>query len=84
VVIEPTNTPTELTEQTPPSMDKNPGIPPQYAHFTRVFSEEASHKFPPSRIWDHVIELKPGAPATLPFRLIFLSQPEIQELRKLL
>jgi hypothetical protein len=42
------------------------GIPMQYQQFTRVFSEEASHEFPPSWLWDHAIELKLGAPLTLP------------------
>jgi len=64
---------------TPPELDK---IPEQYHQYSRVFSEEASHEFPPSRIWDHTIELKPGAPASLPGKLIPLSQPELAELRK--
>jgi hypothetical protein len=50
--------------------------------FGRVFSEEASHEFPPSRPWDHAIELKPGAPAALPGKLIPLSQAELEELHK--
>jgi hypothetical protein len=58
------------------------GIPAPYQQFTRVFSEEASHEFPPSRLWDHAIELKPNAPSTLPGRLIRLSQPELLELQK--
>jgi hypothetical protein len=58
------------------------GIPSQYQQFTRVFSEDASHEFPPSRLWDHAIELKPNAPSTLPGRLIRLSQPELLELQK--
>jgi Reverse transcriptase (RNA-dependent DNA polymerase) len=49
--------------------------------YSRVFSEEASHEFPPSRPWDHAIELKPGAPAALPGKLIPLSQAELIELR---
>jgi hypothetical protein len=48
--------------------------------YSRVFSKEASHKFPPSRPWDHAIELKPGAPAALPSKLIPLSQAEQVEL----
>jgi len=68
------------TEQTPPS--KLNKIPEQYCQYSRIFSEEASHKFPPSRIWDHTIELKPGAPALLPGKLIPLSQPELGELWK--
>jgi hypothetical protein len=51
--------------------------------YSRVFSEEASHEFPPSWPWDHAIELKPGAPAALPSRLIPLSQAEQTELRSL-
>jgi hypothetical protein len=36
-----------------------PQIPQQYKAYERVFSEEASHKFPPSRPWDHAIDLTP-------------------------
>jgi hypothetical protein len=57
-------------------------IPPQYKMFERVFSEEASHEFPPSRPWDHAIDLKPGAPAALPGKLIPLSQAELEQLHK--
>jgi hypothetical protein len=57
-------------------------IPPQYRAYERVLSEEASHKFPPSRPWDHAIDLKPGTPAALPGKLIPLCQSELQELRK--
>ena len=56
-----------------------PGIPPQYAQFTKVFSEEESHKFPPVRVWDHAIELKQGAPATIPGKIYSLSQTEQEE-----
>src|SRR5580693_4372691 len=59
-----------------------PQIPQQYKAFERVFSEEASHKFPPSRPWDHTIDLKPGAPAALPGKLIPLCQTELGVLRK--
>jgi len=47
-----------------------------------VFCEEASHEFPPSHLWDHAIELKPGAPASLPGKPIPLSQPELAGLQK--
>jgi hypothetical protein len=59
----------------------NSKIPAPYQMYSRVFSEEASHKFPPSRPWDHMIELKPGAPAALPGKLILLSQAELIELQ---
>jgi hypothetical protein len=67
-----------LIQATNPSLP----IPPQYRMFERVFSEEASHEFPPSRPWDHAINLKPGAPAALPGKLIPLSQAELEQLRK--
>ena len=57
-------------------------IPLPYQQFIKVFSEEASHEFPPSQVWDHVIELKPNAPATLPGKIYPLSQVELQELDK--
>src|SRR5579863_7842346 len=53
-------------------------IPKPYCQYTRVFSKTASHEFPPARLWDHAIELKPGAPSALPAKLIRLSQPELQ------
>src|SRR5882672_528364 len=73
IVIDP------VKQSTPSKLDK---IPEQYCQYSRVFSEEASHEFPPSRLWDHAIELKPGAPASLPGKLIPLSQPELAKLRK--
>ena len=60
------------------------GIPKQYQNFIRVFSKDALHEFPPSRLWDHAMELKPNAPSTLPGKLIHLSQPKLQELQKFL
>ena len=49
---------------TEPPKNATPTIPPQYLAFTKVFSEEVSHNFSPSHIWDHAIELKPEAPST--------------------
>ena len=66
----------------PKESKTNPKIPQLYQQFTKVFSEEASHKFPPARVWDHAIELKPDAPATLPGKIYPLSQTELQELQK--
>jgi len=68
-----------IKQQFPSKIDK---ILEQYCQYSRVFSKEVSHEFPPSCIWDHAIELKPGAPASLPGKLIPLSQPELTELRK--
>jgi len=47
-----------------------------------VFSDEESKKYPPKRPWDHQIELKPGAPATLISKTIPLSTTERQELKE--
>jgi hypothetical protein len=50
--------------------------------FADVFSNQESKKFPPKRPWDHKIELKPGAPATLISKTIKLSTTEQEELKK--
>jgi hypothetical protein len=60
----------------------NSNIPEPYQQYSRVFSEDVLHEFPPSCIWDHAIELKPNAPAALPGKLIPLSQTEQEELHK--
>src|SRR5712671_6124373 len=57
-------------------------IPAEYQRHHKVFSEEAAQRFPESRIWDHAIELKPGALSTLPGKIYALSQLELQELAK--
>ena len=40
-------------------------IPEEYQRHSKVFSEEESHRFPPSRPWDHAIELKEGVPEAI-------------------
>ena len=40
-------------------------VPSQYHWHQKVFSEEASHRFPPKWTWDHTIDLLPNAPKTL-------------------
>jgi hypothetical protein len=57
-------------------------IPHQYRMFADVFSDQESKKYPPKRPWDHKIELKPGAPATLISKTIKLSATEQEELQK--
>jgi hypothetical protein len=54
-------------------------IPEDYQRHAKVFSEEESHRLPKHTIWDHAIELLPGAPHTLPGRLLPLTQEEIEE-----
>ncbi len=57
-------------------------VPHQYRAFMDVFSDEESKKYPPKRPWDHRIELKPGAPATMISKTIPLSTTERQELQE--
>ena len=47
-----------------------------------MFSEEESQRLPRHTIWDHAIELLPGAPASLPGRLLPLTQSKIAEAQK--
>ena len=49
------------------------GIPHKYQRHSKVFSEEESQRLPRHTIWDHAIELLPGAPASLPGRLLPLT-----------
>jgi hypothetical protein len=57
-------------------------VPPEYHCHAKVFSEEALQRLPKHTVWDHAIELLPGAPATLPGRLLPLTQEEIAEAYK--
>jgi hypothetical protein len=50
--------------------------------FANVFSDQKSKKYLPKRPWDHKIELKPGAPATLISKTIKLSTTEQEELQR--
>ena len=56
-------------------------IPPQYQKFTKVFSEEKSQRFPPSRPWDHMIEFKKDTPDAIDCKVYPMSQSEDQGLR---
>ena len=65
----------------PTTLPKN-FIPLQYQKHTHVFDEQESKKFPPKWLWDHTIELKAGAPATLISQNIHLLQVKLEELQK--
>ena len=58
---------------------EEPAVPGKYRQHAKVFSEEASHRLPKHTVWDHTIELLPGAPAILPGRLLPLTQAEIDK-----
>ena len=64
----------QLAEQA--GVRKADPLPPHYRHHTHVFSEKESQRFPGPQIWDHAIELKKDAPATLPGKIYALTQKE--------
>ena len=51
-------------------------IPDEYKRHQQVFGEKESQQFPGPRVWDHAIELKPGAPSTIPGKIYALTQVE--------
>ena len=51
-------------------------LPLRYKPHAKVFSEKESQWFPTSRIWDHTIDLKEGAPSTIPGKIYALTKPE--------
>ena len=71
----------QLAEQSQKG-EKTPTLPKEYARHRKVFSEEESQCFPGPRIWDHAIELKKGAPSTLPEKLYSLTQPKQKALEE--
>jgi hypothetical protein len=54
----------------------------EFTRHRKVFSEEDSQRLPKHTIWDHAIELLPGAPNSLPKRLLPSKQDEIAEAHK--
>src|SRR6266404_4934106 len=51
-------------------------VPEKYQQHAKVFSEEASQRFPPKRPWDHAIELKPETPDVIDCKIYPLTQQE--------
>jgi Reverse transcriptase (RNA-dependent DNA polymerase) len=70
----------QLAERARPS--ETPALPKEYHCHTKVFSEQELQRFPGPRLWDHAIDLKPHAPATLPGKIYALTQVEQVELEK--
>jgi len=66
-----------------PTQPPAPKIPLEYQRHSKVFSGEASQRLPSHTIWDHAIELLPGAPTTLLGCLLPLTQVEKEEAHKL-
>jgi len=59
-------------------------VPQQYHRYAKVFREKDSEKFPDRRPWDHAIDLKPDAPASINCRVYPLSPKEWEEQKKFL
>ena len=57
-------------------------LPEQYRQHAHVFSEQEAQRFLGPRIWDHAIELKPDAPATLLGKIYALTQDEQKALQE--
>ena len=70
-----------VTFATPTTMP-SPKIPKEYQSHHKVFSEEQSQWLPSHSIWDHAIELLPGAPNSLPGWLLPLNLEEKAKIHK--
>jgi hypothetical protein len=57
-------------------------IPQEYRRHLKVFSEKAAARLLPDRPWNHAIELKPNAPASIRGRIYPLTQLENEALEK--
>jgi len=59
-------------------------VPERYHHHGKVFSEQASERFPDRRPWDHAIKLKDDAPTSINCCIYPLSPKEKEEQREFL
>jgi hypothetical protein len=59
-------------------------LPKEYQEFARLFNDKAADRFPPSREWDHAIDLKPGAPDALDCKVYPMTRTEDIALEKFL
>jgi len=80
-VIGKTTVASELAQQATEKKKKpwDEVVPKEYHHFAKVFSEEASERFPERQPWDHAINLKPDAPASIDCKVYPLSPKEKEE-----
>jgi len=58
-------------------------IPPQFARYHRIFSNEQAQRLPKNQPWDHRIELIPGKEMGKT-SIYWLTPPELQALKKYL
>ena len=59
-------------------------IPSEYLRHQKIFSEQASQRFPPSREWDHAIDLLPNAPSSIHCKVYPMPRHEGDTLDKFL
>ncbi len=59
------------------------GLLMEYQQHKKVFSKEELQRLPCYTIWDHAVELLPGAPTSLPGWLLPLTQSKIAKAQKL-
>ena len=71
----------KLAEQAGSQMGDGKILAKYHCHLS-VFSEKASHRFPEPCIWDHAIELNPGALSSIPGKVYQLMQDEQKALLK--
>ena len=64
------------------SAKKATPLPEHYKRHAHVFSKQEAQRFPGPRLWDHAIELKKDAPATLPGKIYALTQDEQKALQE--
>ena len=57
-------------------------VPAIYSRFKRLFSEEASQRFPPLHPWDHAIELKAETPDAIPCKVYPMTPTEDKALEE--
>jgi hypothetical protein len=57
-------------------------LPEHYQRHAHVFSKQEAQRFPGPRLWDHAIELKKDAPATIPGKIYALTQDEQKALQE--
>jgi hypothetical protein len=63
---------------------KDVEIPKEYQEFAWLFNDKAADRFPPSREWDHAINLKPGAPDALDCKVYPMTRDKDTALKKFL
>ena len=77
-----TNLTQQVTGKTEPKLEEL--IPPEYLCHQKIFSKQASRRFPPSREWDHTIDLLPNAPSSINCKVYPMPQRENNALDKFL